>query len=100
MADRTIQLTLSEDDERLLLNDISDADKWLEDALAGKINKCWKRFYQHWLPLLMADPDVASVPATRSEFIALVVARDDYKSRLDRDAEAAANDDLLYVRDA
>ena len=36
-----------------------------------------------WNPKLMADPEVESIPANEDDFIALVVARDDYKNRVD-----------------
>jgi hypothetical protein len=40
-----------------------------------------------WQPILFNDPAVTSIPATEDEFIQVVVARDDYKTRAERDAE-------------
>ena len=40
-----------------------------------------------WLPKLYADDSVDSIPADEDELVALIVARDDYKDRVARDAE-------------
>jgi hypothetical protein len=34
-----------------------------------------------WLPILYADDSVTSIPANEDDLIALIVARDDYKTR-------------------
>lgn len=40
-----------------------------------------------WLPKLMADSSVESIPAKEDDLIALIVARSDYKNRSDREKE-------------
>jgi len=76
---------LSATEEAVLKNDLTDAQQWLNNALAGKINNCKKRMIQEWMPKLMADESVGSIPANEDEMIALIVAREDYKSRNDRE---------------
>ena len=39
-----------------------------------------------WRPKVFADDSVATIPANDDDFIAMVVARDDYKTRAERDA--------------
>ena len=64
-----------------------DIDSWATSAVNGKINNCKKRMTAEWIPKLMADDSVDSIPADEDELIALIVARDDYKNRVDRDKE-------------
>ena len=81
--------TLSSTEEAVLKNDLLDVQDWVDQAIAGKINKCKKRMLQEWLPKLYADESVNQIPASEDEIITMIVARDDYKTREDRDAEEA-----------
>ena len=80
--------TLTSLEESVLKNDLLDVQDWVDNAIAGKINNCKKRMIREWLPKLYADDSVTQIPANEDEMIALVVARDDYKSREDREAPA------------
>ena len=60
---------------------------WVEAAVAGKINNAWKRFQREWTTKLMDDSDFTdAIPSNQSDFVALVIARSDYKTRTERDA--------------
>jgi hypothetical protein len=83
----TYTVTITDADETALNNDLLDIDTWIQDAVTGKINNCKKRMVAQWQPVLFADESVESMPATADGIIALVVARDDYKARVERDAE-------------
>ena len=92
--DKTITLTdlqqkiLSND----LYNDVSDnagVDAWIDGAINGKLNNCWKRMQQEWTTKLMNDDSFTdSIPSNQADFVALVTAREDYKTRTERDAES------------
>ena len=84
----TYTVTITDADETALNNDLLDIDTWIQDAVTGKINNCKKRMVNQWQPILFADESVESMPATADGIIALVVARDDYKTRAERDAES------------
>jgi len=84
----TYTVTITDADETALNNDLLDIDTWIQDAVTGKINNCKKRMVNQWQPILFADESVESIPANDDDFIALVVARDDYKTRAERDAES------------
>ena len=49
---------------------------------------CKKAFVNEWQLILFNDPAVESIPANADDFIALVIARDDYKNWKDRDTQA------------
>ena len=82
----TYTVTISAADETALDNDLTDKDAWIQEAVTGKISNCKKRMINTWRPIIFADDSVASIPANDDDFIALVVARDDYKTRAERDA--------------
>ena len=78
--------SISNTDEKLLLNDLLGIQDWVDGALTGKINNCWKRFQTEWTTKLLDDETVTAISASRSEFVEQVTNRTDYKTRTQRDA--------------
>ena len=73
-----------------LYNDTDNAglDKWIQDAVDGKLNNCWKRMRTQWTQKLMDDPSFTdSIPSNQADFVNLVTSRPDYKNRKARDDE-------------
>ena len=72
-----------------LYNDVSNnngIDAWIQAAVDGKINNCWKRMQQQWTTQLMNDDSFTDpIPSNQADFVALVTARSDYKNRKQRD---------------
>tara|TARA_A100000171_G_scaffold30882_1_gene29182 strand:+ start:425 stop:712 length:288 start_codon:yes stop_codon:yes gene_type:complete len=92
MATHTKTVSLTDLQQTILKNDLySDTDnagldKWIQDAVDGKINNCWKRFQQEWTVKLMEDASFTdAIPSNQADFVALVTARSDYKNRKARD---------------
>ena len=50
-----ITITVDDTDEKVLLNDLLDIQEWVQGAVDGKINNCWKRMQQNWTQQLMND---------------------------------------------
>ena len=73
--------TLTTTEQSVLENDLLDVQDWVIKALNGKIAACKKRMLAQWLPIIYADDSVTSIPANEDDLIALIVARDDYKTR-------------------
>jgi hypothetical protein len=83
----TVTINIDDTDQTVLLNDILDIDEWVQGAVTGKINNCWKRMQQDWTQRLMNDETFTdSIPSNKSDFVAMVTARDDYQSRTERNA--------------
>ena len=83
----TITITVDETDEKVLLNDILDIQEWVQGAVEGKINNCWKRMQQNWTQQLMNDDTFTDpIPSNKADFVTLVTSRDDYQTRSERDA--------------
>jgi hypothetical protein len=87
MATLTITVTVDDTNQAVLLNDILNIDTWVQDAVTGKINSSWKRMQSEWTTKLMNDDSFTDpIPSNKSDFVALVTARDDYQTRAERDA--------------
>ena len=86
MAEITLTIKVDDTDQTILKNDLLDIDAWVQDAMAGKINNCWKRMQREWTDKLMNDESFTdSIPSSKADFVKLVVARSDYKNRADRE---------------
>ena len=89
MANLNITITINETDQKVLKNDLLDIDQWCQDAIAGKINNCWKRMQSEWTTKLMNDESFTdSIPSNKTDFVNLVTARSDYKTRAEREKDA------------
>ena len=92
MATHTKTVSLTDLQQKILSNDLyndtdnAGLDAWIQAAVDGKINKCWTRFQQEWTTKLMDDASFTdAIPSNQADFVALVTARDDYKTRQERD---------------
>ena len=97
MANHTKTITLTETQQKILSNDLyndtdnAGIDTWLQDAIDGKVNNCWKRFRNEWTQKLMDDSSFTdTISSNQTDFVNLVLARSDYKNRKTRDDEARA----------
>ena len=88
MAKLTLTIEVDDTDQTVLKNDLLDIDAWVQAAMTGKINNCWKRMQQEWTTKLMNDSSFTdSIPSNKAYFVKLITARSDYKNRADRDKE-------------
>ena len=92
MATHNKTVSLTDLQQTILKNDLySDTDNagldsWIQDAVTGKINNCWKRMQREWTTKLMNDDSFTdAIPSNQADFVALVTAREDYKNRKARD---------------
>ena len=86
MAKLTLTIEIDDTDQTVLKNDLLDIDAWVQDAMTGKINNCWKRMQREWTDKLMNDESFTdSIPSNKADFVTLVTARSDYKDRKARD---------------
>ena len=92
MATHKKEVSLTDLQQKILSNDLyndtdnAGLDKWIQDAVDGKISNCWKRFQTEWTTRLMNDSDFTdSIPSNQADFVALVIARSDYKNRKAKD---------------
>jgi len=90
MATITLTVTCTDTEQAILLNDLLNINDWLQAAMLGKKNNCWKRMQQEWTTRLMNDESfTGSIPSNKADFVALVTARSDYKTRTERYAASS-----------
>ena len=92
MATHTKTVSLTDLQQKILKNDLySDTDNagldtWVQNAVDGKINNCWKRMQTEWTTKLINDDSFTdSIPSNQADFVTLITARSDYKDRKARD---------------
>ena len=92
MATHTKTISLTDLQQKILSNDLyndtdnAGLDKWIQEAVDGKINNCWKRMQNNWTTKLIDDSSFTDpIPSNQADFVALVTARSDYKNRKTRD---------------
>ena len=87
MATITLTVELTDTEQAILQNDLLNIDEWLQAAMDGKKNNCWKRMQQEWTTKLMNDEGFTdAIPSNQADFVSLVTAREDYQTRAERDA--------------
>ena len=94
---KTITINISDIDEKILYDqllttvsnngvDNEGIKDWHEKASSGKINNAWKRFQTEWTTRLMNDDSFTdAIPSNKTDFVNLVTARDDYKTRQEKE---------------
>ena len=94
MATHNKTISLTDLQQKILSNDLyndtdnAGIDAWLQAAMDGKVNNCWKRMRTEWTQKLMDDSSFTDpIPSNQADFVALVTARSDYKNRKARDDE-------------
>jgi len=91
MATLTLTVEVTDTEQAILLNDLTGINEWLQDAVTGKKNNCWKRMQTEWTTKLMNDASFTdSIPSNQADFVTLVTARSDYSTRTERDEAAAS----------
>ena len=86
MAKLTLTVEVEDTQQTILKNDLLDINTWVQEAMTGKINNCWKRMQREWTTKLMNDSSFTDpIPSNQADFVKLVVARSDYKNRADRE---------------
>jgi len=84
----TITVNIDDTNEKILKNDLLDVNQWVQDAVVGKENNAWKRFQTEWTTKLMNDSSFTDpIPSNKTDFVNLVTARSDYKTRQQREDE-------------
>ena len=90
-------LTISDDDVRVLLNDLYDPDsnsaegaieRWIVNGLQGKIANCRARMLDHWTTELRVTGELSDFPTEVDPFLEMVAARPEYMDRAAREIES------------
>jgi len=92
MANHTKAVVTTDLQQKLLWHTIVDdgdnvgVDAWIQSQVDEKIAACWNRLRVKWTKILMNDSDYTdAIPSNQADFVALVLARDEYLNRKARD---------------
>ena len=95
MATHKKEVSITDLQQTILSNDLyndtdnAGIDNWIQGAVDGKINNCWKRMQREWTQKLMDDDSFTDpIPSNQADFVNLVTARADYKNRKKRDDDS------------
>jgi hypothetical protein len=73
-------ITISDLDTNILLAYLQNIESWVKGGLMGHINRGQKRMLNQYIPILEADSDVSTMPATNDGLITLITGRSDYRT--------------------
>ena len=89
MANHIKIVSITDVQQKLLWDTIEDdgdnigVDAWIQAQVDEKIAACWKRMRTQWTVKLMNDASYTDeIPSNQADFVALVLARSEYKDRL------------------
>jgi len=81
-------IKITDTENKSLLHIVSDPEAWVLAAVTEKARLRREALIAEWRPRLLADPAVSELPADDEGLCTLIMARSDYKTRLQQDAAA------------
>ena len=78
-------IKITEIENHCLLHITASPEAWLLDAILEKARLRRNALISEWQPRLFADDSVTELPADDEALCAMIMARDDYKTRLQQD---------------
>ena len=81
-------IVLTENENSCLLHIVSDAETWVTSTIAEKARIRRDALIKDWRPILYADDSVTELPADDDDLATLILARSDYRTRVQKDAVA------------
>ena len=81
-------INITDTENKSLLHIVSAPEDWLLAAITENARLRREALISEWRPRLFADASVTELPTDDDEMCALIMARDDYKTRLQQDAAA------------
>ena len=76
-----VSQSISDTEELVLKNDLVSIEEWIQGAIEGKIDNCYTRMKNEWVPILMDDSSVAAISASRDDFVQQVTNHSSYQDR-------------------
>ena len=79
-------IVLTATENSCLLHITSDAEAWVTSTITEKARLRRNALIEEWRPILYADASVTELPADDDDLATLILARDDYQTRVQKDA--------------
>lgn len=81
----TYTRTLTDEEMKILENDLVDVQKWIDDAITGKIHKCFARIVKEELSDITPDAKLVKIPTTVGQLVEGHFKKPGYQSRKERE---------------
>ena len=81
-------IVLTANENSTLLHIVPDAEAWITSVVAEITRLRRDALIEEWRPVLYADDSVTELPANPDDLAALILARSDYRTRVQKDAAA------------
>ena len=81
-------IVLTANENACVLHMVPDVEAWLSSTIAEKARLRRDALIEEWRPRLYADDSVTELPANSDDLATLILARSDYKTRLQQDSAA------------
>ena len=81
-------IVLTANENSSLLHVVPDAETWLSSTITEKARLRRDALIEEWRPTVYADASVTELPANPDDLATLILARSDYKTRVQQDAAA------------
>ena len=82
-------IVLTSTENSCLLHMVSNPEAWVTSAIAEKARLRRDALIDEWRPTLYADDSVTELPADSDDLATLILARDDYQTRAQKDGAAS-----------
>ena len=92
-------IVITENENKAILHLVADVEATMRASLTAKIATRKDALITAWRNTLLADASVTSLPASIDGQVELILARSDYKTRLQQDAETPAEPESTHLRD-
>ena len=79
-------IVLTSTENSCLLHMVSNPEAWVTSAITEKARLRRDALIEEWRPILYADASVTELPADEDDLATLILARDDYQTRVQKDA--------------
>jgi hypothetical protein len=73
-------IDLPDADAACILAYVQNLEDWLYGALLGQINRGTKKMLKQYRPVMLADPEITTTPATEEGMVDLITSHKDYQS--------------------
>jgi len=90
----SVGIKITGTEHKSLLHIVANPEEWLLAVITEKAKVRRNALIKEWQPKLFADPSVTDLPADAHALCTLIMARDDYKTRLQQDAEHDSSEPL------
>ncbi len=75
--------SLDETDQKLwwdVMANHSSSKEWIQNIVQSKLDKTYRLMQRKWVPILLSDPSVSAISASRADFINQVTSHSTYKT--------------------